>query len=126
MRSDPDLRLFWTAGYFDLTTPAYAARYALDRTGIPADRLTAAYFPGAHSVFDEEANLAELAESVRRFVRGSDRSTGDGSFEGARSQLAPRTAHRPPNGLALHDVPLELERILAHRATILARHKGAH
>jgi carboxypeptidase C (cathepsin A) len=126
MRSDPDLRLFWAAGYFDLTTPAYAARYALDRTGIPADRLTAAYFPGAHSVFDEEANLAELAESVRRFVRGSDRSTGDGSFEGARSQLAPRTAHRPPNGLALHDVPLELERILAHRATILARHKGAH
>lgn len=69
MRADPDLRLFWSAGYYDLTTPAYSARYALDRTGVPADRLTAAYFPGGHSVFNEQSNLEVLAEKVRRFVQ---------------------------------------------------------
>ena len=69
MKRDPNLRLFWSAGYYDLTTPAYGARYTLDQAGIPADRLTAAYFASGHSVFIEERNLQELANAVRAFIR---------------------------------------------------------
>ncbi|MET0339295.1 MAG: peptidase S10 [Caulobacter sp.] len=69
MQADPKLRLFWASGLYDLTTPAYRGRYALDQAGVPADRLTAAQFPGGHSVFTEEGNRAALAEAVRKFVR---------------------------------------------------------
>ncbi|WP_369059518.1 peptidase S10 [Caulobacter sp. 73W] len=69
MQADPKLRLFWASGLYDITTPAYRGRYALDQAGVPADRLTAAQFPGGHSVFTEEGNRAALAEAVRKFVR---------------------------------------------------------
>jgi len=69
MRADPKLRALWAAGYYDISTPAYAARYALDHAGIPADRLTAVFFPAGHSAFTEDANLAILAKAVRDFVR---------------------------------------------------------
>ncbi|MGW8706703.1 S10 family serine carboxypeptidase-like protein [Brevundimonas sp. NPDC055814] len=71
MKRDPDMRLFWAAGYYDLSTPAYGGRYTLDQAGIPADRLTAAYFASGHSVFVEDSNLAALAQAVRRFMRVS-------------------------------------------------------
>lgn len=64
----PQMRLFWAAGYFDLTTPAYAGRYVLDQVGVPADQLTAAYFAGPHGVYDGEDNLARFNETVRAFV----------------------------------------------------------
>lgn len=68
MKRDPDLRVFWSAGYYDLSTPAYGGRYTLDQAGIPSDRLTAAYFASGHSVFIEEGNLELLAKAVRDFV----------------------------------------------------------
>lgn len=68
MKADPKLRLFWSAGYYDLTTPAYSARYTLDQDGIPADRLTAVYFAGPHGVYDGEDNLAAFNKAVRAFV----------------------------------------------------------
>lgn len=68
MAADPDLRLFWAAGYYDLSTPAYAGRYGLEQAGVPADRLTAAYFPAGHSVFVGEANRALLGTAVRDFL----------------------------------------------------------
>jgi carboxypeptidase C (cathepsin A) len=69
MQADPKLRLFWASGLYDITTPAYRGRYALDQAGVPAERLTAAQFPGGHSVFTEEGNRAALAGAVRTFVR---------------------------------------------------------
>jgi carboxypeptidase C (cathepsin A) len=68
MRRDPKLRVFWTGGFFDITTPLFAARYALDQAGIPGDRMTGAAFPAGHSVFMEAANRAALTAAVRRFV----------------------------------------------------------
>lgn len=69
MQARPRMRLFWVAGLYDLSTPAYAGRYALDRAGVPAERLTAVQLPGGHSVFKDGANRRLLAEAVRRFVR---------------------------------------------------------
>ena len=68
MRSNPQLRLFWAAGYYDLTTPAYAGRYTLDQAGVPAERLTAIYFAGPHGVYDAPENRAAFAQAVRTFV----------------------------------------------------------
>lgn len=69
MRQNPKLRLFWAAGYFDITTPAYSGRYALDQAGVPGERLKAAYFNGGHSVFTDPANHTALSQAVRNFVR---------------------------------------------------------
>jgi carboxypeptidase C (cathepsin A) len=68
MRANPKMRLFWAAGYYDLTTPAYAARYTLDQVGVPPAQLTANYFPGPHGVYAGEANLKRFNEAVRAFV----------------------------------------------------------
>lgn len=68
MQASPKLRLFWAAGYFDVTTPPYGARYALDQAGVPGERLTAAYFDGGHSVFTDPGNHAALSAAVRKFV----------------------------------------------------------
>lgn len=68
MRRDPKLRLLWTGGYYDISTPMYAAQYALDQAGIPGERVTAAFFPAGHSVFVEQANRTALSQAVRRFV----------------------------------------------------------
>ena len=68
MRENPKLRLFWAAGYFDLTTPAYAGRYTLDQVGVPPDQLTAAYFAGPHGVYEGDENLARFNAAVRAFV----------------------------------------------------------
>lgn len=70
MRAEPGLRLFWTAGVYDLTTPAYEARYGLDQAGIPAERLTAEIFDGPHGVYEGAANRAKFARAVRGFVTG--------------------------------------------------------
>jgi hypothetical protein len=68
MREHPNLRLFWAAGYYDLTTPAYDARYTLDQDGIPPERLTAAYFEGPHGVYAGEANRKMFTDAIRKFV----------------------------------------------------------
>lgn len=68
MRANPKLRLFWAAGYYDLTTPVYAGRYTLDQAGIPAQQLKARYFAGPHGVYDAPENRASFAKAVRDFV----------------------------------------------------------
>lgn len=69
MAADPQLRVFWAAGLFDLSTPAYAGRYMLDQAGVPADRLTAVLFDSGHSVFVDPEGLSALSAAVRDFVR---------------------------------------------------------
>ena len=68
MQASPKMRLFWAAGYYDVTTPPYGARYALDQAGVPGEGLTAAYFDGGHSVFTDPGNHAALSAAVRKFV----------------------------------------------------------
>jgi hypothetical protein len=69
MRADRDMRLFWTGGYYDLTTPAYGAQYSFDQAGVPADRTTAALIAGPHSVFSDDVNKEQLAGMLRAWIR---------------------------------------------------------
>lgn len=71
MREQTNLRLFWAAGYYDITTPLAAGRYMLDHAGIPPERLTLALFPTGHSVFEGDENLAKFTQAVRQFVKGT-------------------------------------------------------
>lgn len=73
MAANPDLRLFWAAGYYDISTAAYAGRFALDQAGVPGDRLTAVNFPSGHSVFDDAENKGPLSGAVRSFLTGGER-----------------------------------------------------
>jgi len=68
LRANPAMRLFWAGGYYDLTTPAYGARYTFDQAGVPAAQFTANYFPGPHGVYAGEANLKRFDAAVRAFV----------------------------------------------------------
>lgn len=68
MQADPHLRLFWVTGYYDLTTPSYAARFTLDQDGIPPGQLTAVYLPGPHSAYAGDENLARFSAALRKFV----------------------------------------------------------
>ena len=68
MRAHPTTRLFWTAGYFDLTTPAYGTQYSFDQVGMPTDRSTAAILPGPHGEVADEVNRALLASQLRKWI----------------------------------------------------------
>jgi carboxypeptidase C (cathepsin A) len=69
MRANPHMRLFWTGGYYDLTTPIYGTQYSFDQAGIPADRTTAALLPGPHGVFADQSNREWLAGRLRQWIR---------------------------------------------------------
>jgi carboxypeptidase C (cathepsin A) len=68
MRNQSNLRLFWAAGYYDITTPLAGGRYTLEHAGMPRDRLTIAAFATGHSVFDGDDNLSRFTDAVRTFV----------------------------------------------------------
>lgn len=68
MKADPRLRLVWTGGYYDLSTPPYAAREAMAKAGIPANRAQEILVAGPHSAFEGLDNKAVLAAALRKFV----------------------------------------------------------
>ena len=68
MKAQPRLRLMWVQGMYDLTCPAFLARYTIDQHGIPANRLMALVLPGPHSVYTSRHTLPVFAAALRRFI----------------------------------------------------------
>ncbi|MGH8255712.1 MAG: S10 family peptidase [Steroidobacteraceae bacterium] len=68
MKSQPTLRLMWVQGLYDLTCPAYLARYTIDQDGIPSNRLTVLLLPGPHSAYTAKGALPVFAAALREFV----------------------------------------------------------
>lgn len=68
MAKQPNLRVFWANGLYDLTTPAAQGRYGLDHAGVPPERLTAVLFNGPHGVYEGEENLTAFTNAVRAFI----------------------------------------------------------
>lgn len=68
MRRDPHLRVFWVAGLYDLTTPLASGRHLLERTGLPAARVTTLASPTGHMPYDGDEALARFTEAVVRFI----------------------------------------------------------
>jgi len=73
MRRDRNLRVLWTNGLYDLTTPAYAAERAWERAGVPGDRVTEVLVPGPHGVFGDAESRRVVAEQVRRWLTEAGR-----------------------------------------------------
>ena len=101
MKTDPELRLYWSGGYYDLTTPAYAAAYTFDQIGLPGERVTGALFAGPHGVYEGDENLQRFNRSVRDFVlqAGPPR---------IRAQLKPGPA-TDKSGVGYVDITLAIE-----------------
>lgn len=68
LRANPSMRLFWTGGYYDLTTPAHAVERAFADAGMPPAQVTGAIVPAAHSVFADQAPRRLLAERLRAWM----------------------------------------------------------
>ena len=74
MKAEPNLRLMWVQGLYDLTCPAYLSRYTIDQDGIPAGRLTALLLPGPHSAYTVPETLPTFIGALRSFVAPAERS----------------------------------------------------
>ncbi|MDZ5650177.1 S10 family peptidase [Nitrospirillum sp. BR 11828] len=70
MRAQPKTRLLLVGGYYDLAVPLLSARYAIERAGIPLDRVTVAAFDAGHSPFDGEAGQGRMQEMMHGFLVG--------------------------------------------------------
>ncbi|TDF34623.1 peptidase S10 [Alteromonadaceae bacterium M269] len=68
MRGNKDLRVFNAAGYFDFATPLLGAEYALDRSGVIADRVTYKYYPAGHMMYIHHPSLDTLLTDIRQFI----------------------------------------------------------
>lgn len=73
MKAEPGLRLMWVQGLYDLTCPAYLARYTIDQDGIPASRLTALLLPGPHSAYTSPETLPIFLAALRKFATPAER-----------------------------------------------------
>ncbi|MXO66167.1 peptidase S10 [Altererythrobacter endophyticus] len=67
---DPDLKLFTSGGYYDITTPAYAGVFALDQAGVPRAKRATHFYASGHSVFEDEGELKKLSADLRGFLHG--------------------------------------------------------
>jgi hypothetical protein len=74
MRAQPNLRLMWVQGMYDLTCPAYLARYTIDQDGIAANRLTAVLLPGPHSAYTSRDTLPAFAAALTCFTAPEKRA----------------------------------------------------
>lgn len=68
MDAKPTLRAFTGGGYYDITTPADAGRFALEQAGVPMERVSSHLYVAGHSVFEDEAGLAALSGDLHAFV----------------------------------------------------------
>jgi carboxypeptidase C (cathepsin A) len=68
MTAKPDLRVLLVGGYYDLAVPMLAARYAVERAGLPMDRVAYAAFDSGHSPFDGEAARIRMQSLLHGFL----------------------------------------------------------
>lgn len=69
MEKLPQARVLLLNGYFDLTTPVLASRYALTHAALPLERVEMHAFAGGHSPFEGDENRAAVAAIVRSFLQ---------------------------------------------------------
>ncbi|MDE1150654.1 MAG: hypothetical protein PW843_29235 [Azospirillaceae bacterium] len=70
MKAQARTRLLLVGGYYDMAVPLLAARYAIDRAGIPLDRVTTAAFDAGHSPFEGDAGQVRMQEMMHGFLVG--------------------------------------------------------
>lgn len=69
MKNNPNMRMFWIQGYFDLNTPAYAAIHSYELAGLTGDRVAGQMAPGPHTAFATEEAKQVLSAALRKWIR---------------------------------------------------------
>ena len=71
MKYNPNLKVLVNAGYYDLATPFYAAKYQVDHLQIPKSldgNVKMAYYYSGHMVYVHVPSLKKLHDNVAHFI----------------------------------------------------------
>jgi len=68
MRRNPDLRVLFATGYYDLACTIGQARYLATHMNYPQDRVDIKEYPSGHMVYLGEEGAAMFANDVREFI----------------------------------------------------------
>ena len=72
---NPNLRVMFVSGQFDLATPMFVADETINRLVLPPQiraNVSHVYFPAGHMVYHEPGSKMKLSEDVESFVRKAD------------------------------------------------------
>jgi len=69
MRRNPDLRVLFATGCFDLATDLGGVRYTVSHMGMPAERVIVREYPSGHMPYLGEESVTRLAADIRAFIR---------------------------------------------------------
>jgi carboxypeptidase C (cathepsin A) len=74
MVKNPNLRVMFANGYFDLATPFFATEYTIDHLTIGADLLRHAsrtFYHGGHMMYHNRADLEKLHHDIVQFIQSA-------------------------------------------------------
>ncbi len=77
MKYNPDLKVLVNAGYYDLATPFYAAKYQVEHLEIPPSiqgNIHLAYYYSGHMVYVHVPSLKKLHDTVAAFIARTDQA----------------------------------------------------
>lgn len=66
--ANPAFKLMVVGGYYDLQTSFGAARYLVERSDWPADRVRLHFYPGGHMVYSVPASQQALSKDLKDFI----------------------------------------------------------
>jgi len=69
MRRNPDLRVMFATGYYDMACQVGQARYLATHGGYPKERIEINEYPSGHMLYLGEESAKAFADDVRAFVR---------------------------------------------------------
>ena len=69
MRRNPELRLMFATGYYDMACKIGEARYLASHGGYPKERVEIYEYPSGHMVYLGEESAEAFAEDVRAFIQ---------------------------------------------------------
>lgn len=70
MMANPNLKVLFVSGYFDLLTTMSSVRYIASRYNLPKDRVEYGNVPSGHTVMLGEENSDRVCELIRQFILG--------------------------------------------------------
>jgi carboxypeptidase C (cathepsin A) len=68
MRRNPDLRVMFGQGYWDLACSSGQVRYLVSQMGMPGERILIKDYPSGHMPYLGEESAASLAGDIRGFI----------------------------------------------------------
>ena len=68
MLSNPQMKLLFASGLYDLCTHAGNTRYVVNHAGLPMDRTAVREYPGGHGVYSSEEGRAAFLSDLRNMI----------------------------------------------------------